>query len=1262
MFRKAVGCFIVFMFLFVPVAAAAELSGLEKEAISLEARGDYPGALDTYKKALKEAAEKRSRTAEPLLVKVSDLTYKLETYAETLAFLDNLDKQELEPVFRAFLTWERLMGAAHLGQVDKTVELADSLGFITDWKVIGPFKNERNTEFYTEFPPEQEIDFSAEYEGKERKVAWRTVPRKNVTGTVPIHALYEPDSGVVAYALAYVKVDEDTDAAVRFSSDDGLRLWVNDALLESLEIHRNVAFEQNVVGAKLKAGWNKILLKVAQRENSWEYRLRFTKPDGTPLKVKIAATDEEFNEASGAYSPAEKAEEVDVNLGAWGEYVPEKKKRQEFIESAADPWALYHAFILIEEREPFDEDDVLDRDLMMKAVELDNNNANLRFHLANALRKNIQMAAEKEENLRRKHLLKALELDTGHFGALKAVANYYSDEMNNIEKARIYVDRLKKNYPEHYEVKLLDAFLLGQKGFNLEKNLRIREMSLDQRYSGTIYMMEQRASRALQADKIDEAEKIYMDMLARDYLRQSTRRSLMRIYEMKKNFDPILKLWEQEKELYPFYTDYYTRMAGYHQGRDELEKAAEYLKQALEIEPEDDNMIAKLGLLYRTIAVMKDSEDYAELAMEQFDRALKINPANPFLKKYREFLSEKKKSFEEKPRFNEDFASLVKAAPDKTDDEGDASFLIFQKDIVKVNRDGSRHKYTHEIIKILTEKGTRDNRVYYCRSYGDEEVKVKTARVVHPDGTEEEARFYGGYIQFPVLQVGDILEVKFRVDPIKRENRFFGDYYGEMFFFKDLQYRFIKERKFVLMLPNDREFYINLRDVKEADETVEEGKYRIMTWTARDVPKITPEDYMPPGTEILPQIQVSTFKEWEEMGKWYWGLIKNQHDHDPELTAKAVELTNSCETDYEKIRAIFNFVVTEIQYNMWEFGIHGYKPYKASAILKRKFGDCKDKAILINTMLREVGIKGYPVLINSMAQREDEDFTLPMFQHFNHCISYVEYDGGSKHMFLDGTAAYHSVDEIPFSDVGAKVLVVTPEGGRVETVPVNSTDEVFGKIEYTVKLGPKGDAELETRGTAKGSAVYDFRRMNSPYLRQLFQVKGQRKDNIEKLYGPVFSGSKALEESIKFSDLKDLNKQVEYSYVVRIPNMMKKTPRGWAVPNTFFPIKLSDMTTQDKRDFDMLLYRPSGKQINIKYKFPPGYKAKTVPEPVEIDNEFGTLKIEYEKTEDGVEVKKRLDVKSMRVSRENYPKFREFVNKVNEEESRKIILEKEGEE
>ena len=85
----------------------------------------------------------------------------------------------------------------------------------------------------------------------------------------------------------------------------------------------------------------------------------------------------------------------------------------------------------------------------------------------------------------------------------------------------------------------------------------------------------------------------------------------------------------------------------------------------------------------------------------------------------------------------------------------------------------------------------------------------------------------------------------------------------------------IGRSEYVLMTPKARTFYFNEPHVPGLERSVEErGDQRIFTFRARDIPAMEPEALQPPWTEVLGHVNVSTYKSWDDLGRWYWGLVE----------------------------------------------------------------------------------------------------------------------------------------------------------------------------------------------------------------------------------------------------------------------------------------------------------------------------------------------------------------------------------------------------
>src|SRR6266567_1404005 len=138
-------------------------------------------------------------------------------------------------------------------------------------------------------------------------------------------------------------------------------------------------------------------------------------------------------------------------------------------------------------------------------------------------------------------------------------------------------------------------------------------------------------------------------------------------------------------------------------------------------------------------------------------------------------------------------------------------------------------------------------------------------------------------------------------------------------------------------------------------------------WVVSDIKGIRKEADMPPIDGLAGQLIVSFFppggasasgfSSWQEMGNWYLNLTKGRRDASPEITQQVASLTTSARTPLEKMKALALFVQHDIRYVAIELGIGGWQPHAAPEIFIHRYGDCKDKATLLSSMLTQIGVE-----------------------------------------------------------------------------------------------------------------------------------------------------------------------------------------------------------------------------------------------------------------------------------------------------------------
>lgn len=178
--------------------------------------------------------------------------------------------------------------ADELEKMDHPVHIPHLLGFITDWRVIGPFHNLDRTGFDTVFPPEQTLDFKATYPGKSGDVSWSLLESEDRLGMVDVNKAYPGLlKEVTAYAHHAFYSDTGRTAQLRLGCKNAWKIWLNGELLFGRdEYHRMAKVDQYILDVQLKAGKNDILIKLCQNEQvenwtvEWEFQLRVSDESG----------------------------------------------------------------------------------------------------------------------------------------------------------------------------------------------------------------------------------------------------------------------------------------------------------------------------------------------------------------------------------------------------------------------------------------------------------------------------------------------------------------------------------------------------------------------------------------------------------------------------------------------------------------------------------------------------------------------------------------------------------------------------------------------------------------------------------------------------------------------------------------------------------------------------------------------------------------------------------------------------------------------
>ncbi len=293
-------------------------------------------------------------------------------------------------------------------------------------------------------------------------------------------------------------------------------------------------------------------------------------------------------------------------------------------------------------------------------------------------------------------------------------------------------------------------------------------------------------------------------------------------------------------------------------------------------------------------------------------------------------------------------------------------------------------------------------------------------------------------------------------------------------------------------------YFTKLNHDKEPELQEREG-IREYFWEDRDVPALTVENNLSPWELLYPITSISTQQDWGEVVRWALPFYETG-----EVPRVSVERGSKLET----INALITAVQDDVRYLGLEDGISAYKPYSPMQVWNQKFGDCKDKSLLLAALLRKEGINAFPMLVNTEYRHHVRRFQ-PSPIAFDHCVVMYEFEG--EEYFVDPTISNQKGELASryFPDYGMG-LPIKPGITALISLPAPKPSEVRIKESYTVH-GIGGDASLRIETTYIGERADDIRAYFEDNPRD--QIQREYRDFYHNLYEGIESAY-----SVEFTD------------------------------------------------------------------------------------------------------------------------------------------------
>jgi cellulose synthase operon protein C len=1197
-----------------------------------------PGAASDREKELE--GSRRWPTGVIPLLRFAGL-FDLVAPEEIERLLALAEEKKSNPLVRGYGVYLRSLWEKRSGRLEEAARLRAHAGFITDWMLLGPFDSTDERGLDHEYPPEKELaswpDAKRAYPGKGQGVAWRRLPCRLEDARVPIGAFLDPNREAVAYLHATVRATRAREAALRIGSDGPYRVYLDGVQVASRDVNRPARVDQDAIAVSLRAGLTRIVVKSVAGKSGWSLFARLTEPGGLPLEgiSTEALPSPPLPPAPAAAVAAKRGRRATVvDLAAVVRAAAEKRP--------GDLAALKDRALLEHRLHPEDLSTRPD-ELAAKAYAEKAKTAAAYLILAEASRDATGELSAVEQ---------ALRAEPRSPRALRRAGEIRLREGRIAEAVRLLEEALRAS-PGYQlaQQKLAGAYRTAGLPHLAAKELDVLRAS----HPNLGAPLLERADLALAEDDTVLAARLYAEYLSRRQDASSVRRTLAEILLRQKRPAEALAQIETAIRTSPEDLFLLEERARLLEGMGRSEEALAAYRKASEHSPRSTRVIEETGRLLLRLGRRAP-------ALAELKRSLEIHPQNPELRRFISLLSaQKPRGLVERYRVPPE--PLITAARSEGS-RGESGVLLLNLTATEVHPSGLS-RTLHQRLFLVGDHGgaTAASRFVIPYQPDRQSVEVRAAKIHRAGGSVETAseshqnlgrgdRIYydiqGKVLQFDDLKPGDIVEAEYTLDDVAKDN-LFADYFGEIIV---LEGPFPTRRlEIALVTPKSRSFYFRPPKTGRIvrNESVERDR-RIYRFTARDLPKIVSEPRMPGLTEVSDYLHVSTFSKWEEMARWYHGLVKDQVRPTREITETARGLAKDREApELDRIRAIHNFVAKKTRYLGLEFGIHGYKPYPASQVLERKFGDCKDKATLLVSLLGEVGVAAHLVVLRTRP-KGDLDGWPASLASFDHAIAYVP----SQKLYLDGTAEFSGTRELPWQDQGATALHIDGGAGSLVRIPTSRAEANRREQRLRIELSPSGEARVSEERRIEG--------VEASFWRSSYQSADQRRERYEKFVnaGKGWAGARVV--SFSTPAIEDLERPVESRAEISVPALAQRDgERRLTVPVLGREFEIVDeFASLSTRKHPLTIVYPVllAKEVRIVppkgWRFPELPAARTVREDLSSCTRSSRL--------DGGDLVTRFEVRieaeGGRVPPTRYPAFRRLILRIDEIGSEKVTLER----
>jgi hypothetical protein len=398
---------------------------------------------------------------------------------------------------------------------------------------------------------------------------------------------------------------------------------------------------------------------------------------------------------------------------------------------------------------------------------------------------------------------------------------------------------------------------------------------------------------------------------------------------------------------------------------------------------------------------------------------------------------------------------------------------------------------------------------------------------------------------------------------------------------------------------------------------------------------------------------------WQGIGEWYDALAHDRIVATPEISAKAVELTQGKTDFYDKAEAIGEFVQKQIRYFVIEMGIGGYQPHPASDIFRGRYGDCKDKATLLSAMLSSAGIHSALLMVDTERGVIDPDDPSVVGNHMIGAIeipqgyespklhSVVTAKTGKRYLIFDPTW-----EKTPFGQLEDNLqgsYGVLMEGANSQVIQLPVLDPTLNTVRRSATF------QVDADGTLKGTVT--VKRFGDLAVRERYLfTHGDAKEQQEYMDRTTARDFAAASlTGLKAENADALNKDMTTTFAISASHFATTAgPLLMLRPRVLGSLEIP--VDHKKRKVGIDLHQTMQVSDDFDIELPDGYVVDELPDPVKVDMGFASYESSTEIHGQTLHYKRVYTQREVTLPAEKYSELQRLAGLIDNDEQSRAVL------